>query len=519
MNLKGQKLLPWAIGAFFCLFYLSFHSTFYNFDGVACAIAIELGDFRHLAHGNHLLYGVVGWLFDRLWRFFGYSGPALLALQTLDSLLGGIGVGIFSYLLVSLKFPRPLAWLCAMGLGICQAYWLWSLEAQVYIFGAFFILLAATEALSENPRPWRLGLLHGLAVLGHIGHIMFLPAAIHQLWKPAHSGKPTGTYLLSLAVCVSTAYVAAAALLVHPDSYEACRVWLLGSAALTLDKSFVWFGGYSWEHLRNWALMTLHIFSDPVPLLDQFRLLGQTLALAALGAAGAALLRPHVKTTIFSMFWIFSYAILYSSWQPFTIVYRITDLIPFWILIATAIEKTPKAWPWLAAWVLGTGLLNWKTSIQPHTDPQNNKEYQEALWISELSPPEAWIVVHGRAQVYIPYFAHRRPINMRYYENHLQALKDRLNTLSKAGEKVYISSDIIRAGGWEDFFLDYGLEQSARKQGMVLWRLNPGIPGRKKYRRETNAQLQAPHTSIGVVGRQKGTARQRENPRGGGGRN
>src|SRR4051812_15616951 len=89
----------------FCVFLgvllldLSVRSLFYNFDGVACAIAVELSDFKHLVHGNHLAYGVVGWCFDKIWRIFGYRGQSLLVLQTLDSILGAAGAAFFSSLL------------------------------------------------------------------------------------------------------------------------------------------------------------------------------------------------------------------------------------------------------------------------------------------------------------------------------------------------------------------------------------------------------------------------------------
>lgn len=39
------------------LVYIAFLSKLYNFDGIACAGAVELGDPRFLLHGNHLAYG------------------------------------------------------------------------------------------------------------------------------------------------------------------------------------------------------------------------------------------------------------------------------------------------------------------------------------------------------------------------------------------------------------------------------------------------------------------------------
>jgi len=46
---------PGIVFAASVLLYFSFRSLFFNFDGVACAIAVEMGDFKHLLHGNHLV--------------------------------------------------------------------------------------------------------------------------------------------------------------------------------------------------------------------------------------------------------------------------------------------------------------------------------------------------------------------------------------------------------------------------------------------------------------------------------
>ena len=80
----NDQRTSWLLGVGVSLFYLCFHSYFLNFDGVACAMAVEIGDFKHLVHGNHLAYGLVGWAFFSLWRLLGYQGQALLALQTLE---------------------------------------------------------------------------------------------------------------------------------------------------------------------------------------------------------------------------------------------------------------------------------------------------------------------------------------------------------------------------------------------------------------------------------------------------
>ncbi|MBI5630181.1 MAG: hypothetical protein HY921_04775 [Elusimicrobia bacterium] len=476
---KGQ--LPWALAAAASLFYLCFHSTFYNFDGVACAIAVELSDFPHLVHGNHLAYGLAGWLFHQLWKLLGYRGPALFCLQVLDSLLGGAGIGLFCSLLLAQGFTYPLAVLGALGLGFSQAYWLWSLEAQVYLFGVFFLLAALRELWSQSPRPRAAALAHGMAILGHAGHAMFFPAAATLLRK-----KKLRTYTAVLLITAVGAYAFCALSLLRHQSLHAWRLWILGSAALQPDRSFSWHGGYSWDNLQEWARMTLNIFADSRELEGAPQITALLLSISALAAAGLGLpsirgaAGPRRRLAIFCLAWLISYAALFVGWEPYTIVYRIADLIPLWVLALIGLERLPPRLQGsvLAAWVAAAGLFNWRFSIKPNCDPERNWEYQEALWVRRQTPEEAWLVATARAQVYYPYFAHRRPLNMRYYSSDRKALTEKLDGLAGQGFPVYITSSVLKSADWEGFFRDYGLEEVAKRDASHLYKINrrKGIP-------------------------------------------
>lgn len=468
LNLKpGAE--SWALAAAASLFYLSAHSTFYNFDGVACAIAVDLGDFKHLVHGNHLSYGLCGWLFHRFWQALGYEGPSLLPLQVLDSLLGGAGVGVFHRCLAKLKTPRAVALPAGAGLAVSYAYWFWSLEVQVYLLGTLFLLLTLSECLDENPRPGRAGLLHGLAVLGHAGHVMFLPAALY-LFQGRKKDIPR--YLAALAAAVVAAYGLVALFIVRPQTYHEWRVWLLGSAALTLDKSFQWHGGYSWDGLREWALMTFRVFSGPAQSVGPAGIFGWLLAGAALAAAAWGL-KGQSRAARAALLWIAGYALLFISWEPYTIVYRISDLPALWLLIALAFRGTPAriGAGLLCGWALTAGVFNWTYSIQPRTDPLKNAAYQEALWIGSVTPENSWVAARSIDEVYIPYFAHRRPLNLRYFEVDPRLLIKRLRDMELGGEPVYVAEKTLSPGPWNPFFRDYGLEEAARRADGVLYRI------------------------------------------------
>ena len=478
-------VLPAAVSLCAFLFYICWHSTFFNFDGVACAIAVELGDLRHLTHGNHLAYGVLALAWVRLWRLVGFAGPALLPLQTLDSLLGALGAGLFCrFLMRRLDCAPRIAAAAAAGLALSFAWWLWSLEAQVYMLGAVCLVLAADAAWAREPKPWRTGFFHALAVLGHVGHVMFVFCAAYLLYRPGRARCLWLRYGAALALTLLAAYAAAALWCVQPRNLEDMRVWLLGSAALPVDRSFTWYTGPTfWRNVVSWLLMTPRVFADPSGLAWPWAAPGWLLCALPLAAAAAGL-AGWTREAKACLLWLAGYALLFHSWQPFTMVYRITDLLPLWSLVALCAGTV--SWrPWaLAGWVLAAGLYNGIFLILPQTDPVRNVEYQEALMIARDTPAQAWVVVRARAQVYVPYFAGRKPLNLRYFEGRPEELARRLEALQSLGMPVYITEATLRESGWADFFHGYDLQAAGAGPGEQLYFIgrkgNPSGSSQKK---------------------------------------
>lgn len=480
----SDRRLSWLCFAATALFYLSFHSYFYNFDGVACAVAVELSDFKHLVHGNHLAYGVVGWAFWSLWRVLGYRGPAMLPLQALDSLLGAGAVAVFFSALRRARVGGPVAVACAAGLAVSHGFWLWSLEAQVYPLGLFFMAWALREALSDRPRPALLGFFHGAAILGHVGHLMFAPAALYALWKRAPGFKKAlARYAGAGAATVLPAYLLAGALAVRPGTAAELRLWLLGSAALNHERAFAWHGSLGLVNLKEWGTMTLRLFSDLLWAPAGFRVLSAALALAALALAACGALRAlkaprrdgdRAYLAALCGLWLAAYAALYLSWEPHTMVYRLSDLLPLWLLAALALPASP--WP-AAALACALGLFNAFFGVGPRTVPQSNDDYQEAEWLSQTLPDDAVVVVTGQGQVYVPYFAHRRPLNLYYWELRLPELAAELDARRGRGEQVFVTSRTLARQGPEArrFFEVYGLSPVTTRGDDALYQ----VAGRK----------------------------------------
>lgn len=461
------------------LFNLSVRSLFYNFDGVACAIAVELSDFKHLVHGNHLAYGVLAWCFDRVWRLFGYHGQALLALQTLDSALGAAGAAVFASLLRRAGRGEREAVLGASALTACHAWWFWSLEAQVYMLGAFFIALAAREALADKPRPGLVGLWHAGAILGHVGHLMALPALVYALTHKK-GRREAAPYLSVLAAWVGFAYLCAGFLAVKPASFAELKLWLLGSAALGVDRGFSWHSVPLAHAIPSWLGMSLRVFTEFVGRTGWAWTLGLILAALPVIAAARGALEPG-KEARFWLLWLLGYAVLFVAWEPYTIVYRVTDLLPLWALATLGLASaSPRArMGALVAWTCLAFAYNYLFVVKPATAFANNPDLVEAEWTKVSTPVDAWVLANGRAAVYLPYFAARKPVNLRYYADEA-VLRAKLDELTGSGQAVFVSGRAFLEAGLEDKLKRYGLKQTAAAGGLTMYRVTRAISRHQK---------------------------------------
>lgn len=449
---------------------LSIRSVFFNFDGVACAIAVELSDFKHLVHGNHLAYGVVAWAFDRVWRVFGYQGQALLALQTLDAILGAAGAAVFSSLLRRMGRGEREAVLGAAALTVSHAWWFWSLEAQVYMLGALFAAMAAREALSDKPRPALTGLWHAGAILGHIGHVMALPAFIYILTR-RKGRREAFPYLRTLFVAVAVPYICAGLFAVRPSSFAALKLWLLGSAALGNDRVFSWHSTAFSLAVPYWLMMSFRIFTEFTGRHGFAWSAGVILAVLPVVAAarGAA---EKSREAVFWLLWLAGYALLFISWEPQTIVYRVSDLLALWALATLGLQSLPPRFRLgaLGAWTAAAFAFNLVFVVRPASAFENNPDLVEATWTKTSSPENAWVLANNRGAVYIPYFAGRRPVNLRYYTDEAM-LHARLDALTKAGEVVYVSGRTLEEEGLRPKLERYGLKPAAASGGLSLFRV------------------------------------------------
>lgn len=469
----------------FAVLYLSFLSRSYVFEGLARAMPIEIGRFDGLFNGNYLLYGFVGWCFHWLMRALGSQELAVVSLQRMDALIGAGGLFLILRSLRALGAERLAAAAWTSVLGLSLGYWSWSVDAQNYIFSTF-LLAANFLALAERMRgakvsPVLLGVLHALAVLGHIVNVLFgaVIACVLFMTSGRHWRRELSQYAAVFFIGVAAAYGLALGLIVRPASLAQAWQWFLGSAAPSGELNLR--GPLSLAGLGQWAAMTLNILASREP---QVLLSGAKLLLGVSAVAAALSLRrlegPRRAAAIACAVWLAAYACVFTHWEPYTMVYRISDLIPIMFLLFLGVEaagfpSAPRlAAPLLLALLLGAG--NFAAEIHPRSMRRNNALLRRMDFLRGHTAEGAWISgTGGGEELYIPYFAQRRPLVVERYRRNPGELRIAAAALLARGEAVYFTSSVLSDAVWREALRGLRLKPVAKDaEGFELYRAELG---------------------------------------------
>jgi len=403
--------------------FLGFPSTLWNFDGVACAAALELGQPAYFFHANHLIYGFLGFFF---WKWL--CAPlgiarALPALQLFTSFLSAAGlVGLYRFCTTILQ-DRRIALGLTLSLATTAAFWVWSLEAQVYALG-FLALVWATVVLFRLSGPQKYvwtGTLHGMAILGHQMHLLWIvPAVFWIRQEPDFQRRNLARYLGTLVAVVLIPYMLVLAFVIAPGrDFFHILSWLKGSAGLTPDHHWAW-------HFPGWAGPWIWLKSTAPALWGSFWPYGKasvSMGLWAMTAVSALitlflLLRAarefHERMVVFALLWLGVYGLFLSTWEPATLCYRMTDIIPLGILMAIGLKsmKTAVQGVLIGLLLVATVSVNLATRIGPMRRVEENTLYQETLALSKMtSPGSLYITEGGMSWIYLLYFSGRTAWN------------------------------------------------------------------------------------------------------------
>lgn len=468
-----------AGGALFlggAVLYAAFLTEFYVFEGLARAMPIELGRFADTLNGNYLLYGPLGWCFHHLLGALGVQWAAVRSLQTLDALLGGAGLAALFAILRVAGLERRESALWAACLGGTLGWAMWSTDAENYVFSAVLLQLNFLAGLlyaeKKKGSPLLLGALHALALGGHVVNGIF--GAVHLFWIHRRHRerwwKPARAYGWTFALAAGGLYFLAL-IVIQPD--DPVR-WFLGSAAAD-DGGMRWRGWPAPWKLWEWIKMSARIFTSfepdfapaAAPAWSAVPLWGARLLLAGL-AWSAFAKRPRDPAWTGALVWLGAYAAVFTSWEPHTMVYRVSDLAPAMIVLALA-RPPRRAVAALAACLL---LGNFAAEIAPRAVRANNPDLARMDRMRERTPEGAWIAGDGgRDELYIPYFARRRPLVIGRYKNDPRGLDRLIGGLLENGQDVYVTREVLRIGHWRAYFAGWPLTP----EGDGLFRLRPPL--------------------------------------------
>lgn len=402
------------------------------FEGLARAMPIDLGRFPDLLNANHLLYGPLGWVFHAALDALGLRQPAVHSLQALDALLGGAGLLVFAAILRRAGAEKAAIGAWTAALGACFGYWALSSEAENYIFSTLLVQVFFLQLLrylqGEGPA-YRLGLFHALAVGGHVVNaVLVLPAAWFILRRHGAAWRrPLLEYAGTAAAAVLLVYVGAWSLAVGPAGRYGLLEWLLGSAAGGAR------GAPSLEKLLQW----LKTSGAAVACGGAPWLLWPARGLcAAILVSGARRLRSERTLAAGCLLWLAAYAAVFTTWEPHTLVYRVSDLPAFCLLLFLAAGRRARTGAALAA-LLGAG--NFAGGILPRSREENNPHLARMDLIRRHTRPSDWIAAGGgRDELYLPYFAERRPLV--YGRSGERETAERIRAIQRRGETVYATA-------------------------------------------------------------------------------
>jgi hypothetical protein len=251
-----------------------------------------------------------------------------------------------------------------------------------------------------------------------------------------------------------------------------------------------WHGGFDILSLKLWLRTTVNIVASFAP--DFQRGAGGAAAQIFLAAARAltlafllrfawrfrSLTGPRRAAGVLCLVWLASYAMVFTSWEPQTMVYRVSDLVPittlFFLGADGAAEEFWRFAPAVFAVCLGVG--NFLGDVYPRSIAENNVLLQRMGFIRRATPPDSWVASPeangGGEELYLPFFAQRRPILLTVYRDRPMDLVARLDPILAGGQAVFVSSAVMADPFWSYFFGGYRPVAAARDaDGFELYRL------------------------------------------------
>jgi hypothetical protein len=180
------SLAPWVISLGVLLVYLSFPTRNYYWDGIDFALAIEnpTGLSRALIHPHHLLYNACGFFLYHVVNATGWHVRAVHILQVTNSILSALCAGLLFRLLRSASGSIFLSSLLTLLFSFSATWWKYSIDADAYVPGLFFLLVCLSLVLTARKRrPFLAALAHASSMCLHQLAVFFYPVVVLGMWR------------------------------------------------------------------------------------------------------------------------------------------------------------------------------------------------------------------------------------------------------------------------------------------------------------------------------------------------
>ena len=187
--MKRPYLVGFGLALLALVLYVLTLSRHYTADSILFAATIESEHWRWLVDPSHPLLHPLGWVWYQVWKLLGWSGGAILPLQTLNAIGGASCAGLFFLIMHRISRSIMLAIITTVGFAVSGGLWFLSVEAEfVTIPMALMLLLFLIFLLyfghgdGQNNHVAVLGIIGAVAVLTYASAILIILVVGIGLW-------------------------------------------------------------------------------------------------------------------------------------------------------------------------------------------------------------------------------------------------------------------------------------------------------------------------------------------------
>ncbi len=446
--IKSRVIIA-AVFILIILFYIGWDSKIYNFDGTVYAFQLQSAAYGHKIHRifspYHMLYLPLVWGLYQVLISLGITITAISLMQLTNLALGITTLLIFYKFIHNRFLSRDMALVSTALMAASYVFWFLSHEAETYMLTLFFIVLFFYFLFDHEPKkfyfakPLTAGILFGLCVLGHIAALMLIFPVIYLLWH-RHLVKIYNTivFVISGVTVIAIPYIFFYRWSPYsdPKTYTDWLMRLFNKGDLYNTDVGFWSLGF-----KNFYQTFITTFSSIVTnnnVADKnvmiLRILQAVIALIILGLLFLLFknwknYKVEDKFLIkWSFTWIVPACVLFTIWAVEHVKIRSLILMPVLFLLIFPIFHLANNWSRKKTLIIA-GLLvvlifttNAVFTFLPAFDAENNIDYIRALWIKNVTPDSALIVILGmekeawsKGKIYTIYFGDRMTLNLSWF--------------------------------------------------------------------------------------------------------